>query len=186
MCLRCGQAAIDAICEKAEMSGAYAFYCEDLKEEFVTDYVFKCIEVRRAARDDRRPRGRRRRRCQRCDRPTSRRPTRCTRAATCSARRWPGRASPNGRSRSRTARARRSCRTARPARATTRSGSRSATWCAVKTLPLPCVATAGVGLRHCLCLVSPLLSRPPLPEGPAPQLASSPSSAWHGALQPGV
>ena len=35
--------AIEEICEKARASGAYAFYCEDLRKEFVTDYVFKCI-----------------------------------------------------------------------------------------------------------------------------------------------
>ncbi len=37
--------AIDEICEKARMSGAYAFYCEDLRREFLTDYVFKCIQA---------------------------------------------------------------------------------------------------------------------------------------------
>ena len=33
----------DAICAKAEASGAYAFYCEDQREEFVKDFVFRCI-----------------------------------------------------------------------------------------------------------------------------------------------
>ena len=37
--------AIEEICEKARMSGAYAFYCEDLRAEFLTDYVFKCIQA---------------------------------------------------------------------------------------------------------------------------------------------
>ena len=31
---------VDAICKKAETSGAYAFYCEDVRKEFVTDFVF--------------------------------------------------------------------------------------------------------------------------------------------------
>jgi len=39
------QSAIDAIREKAEISGAYAFYCEDLKEDFVENYVFKSIQA---------------------------------------------------------------------------------------------------------------------------------------------
>ena len=31
---------VEAICKKAETSGAYAFYCEDVRKEFVTDFVF--------------------------------------------------------------------------------------------------------------------------------------------------
>ena len=37
-------AAIDAICAKAEASGAYAFYCEDLRENFVSEYVYPCLQ----------------------------------------------------------------------------------------------------------------------------------------------
>lgn len=37
--------AIEAICAKAEASGAYSFYCEDLREEFVTDFVYPCIQT---------------------------------------------------------------------------------------------------------------------------------------------
>ena len=33
----------EEIARKAEMSGAYAFYCEDLKKDFVENYVFKSI-----------------------------------------------------------------------------------------------------------------------------------------------
>jgi len=35
---------IDAICAKAKQSGAYSFYCEDLKEDFLTNYVYKAIK----------------------------------------------------------------------------------------------------------------------------------------------
>eukprot|EP00939_MAST-03C_sp_MAST-3C-sp1_P003835 g3835.t1 len=35
---------IDAIRDKAEASGAYAFYCEDLREDFVNNYVYKAIK----------------------------------------------------------------------------------------------------------------------------------------------
>ena len=38
------QEAKDAIREKAEASGAYSFYCEDLREEFVTDYAFEALK----------------------------------------------------------------------------------------------------------------------------------------------
>ncbi len=38
------QADIDDIQRKAEQSGAYAFYCEDMREEFVTDYVYPAIK----------------------------------------------------------------------------------------------------------------------------------------------
>jgi argininosuccinate synthase len=38
-------AEVEAICAKAEQSGAYCFYNEDLKSEFVNDYIHK---VRRA------------------------------------------------------------------------------------------------------------------------------------------
>jgi argininosuccinate synthase len=38
-------AAIDEICEKAKASGAYSFYCEDLKSDFVNNYVFECIKA---------------------------------------------------------------------------------------------------------------------------------------------
>jgi len=36
---------VDAIRDKAETSGAYAFYCEDVKSEFVTDFVFKLLKT---------------------------------------------------------------------------------------------------------------------------------------------
>eukprot|EP00457_Paulinella_chromatophora_P006823 gb/GEZN01006842.1/.p1 GENE.gb/GEZN01006842.1/~~gb/GEZN01006842.1/.p1 ORF type:complete len:476 (-),score=66.87 gb/GEZN01006842.1/:151-1578(-) len=39
------QAAKDAVRDKAKQSGAYAYYCEDVKDEFVRDYIleyFKC------------------------------------------------------------------------------------------------------------------------------------------------
>lgn len=39
------QSQIDDICKKAEQSGAYAFYCEDMREEFVQDYVYPCIKA---------------------------------------------------------------------------------------------------------------------------------------------
>jgi len=35
---------VEAIRDKAETSGAYAFYCEDVKSEFVTDFVFKLLK----------------------------------------------------------------------------------------------------------------------------------------------
>lgn len=35
----------DAIRDKAEASGAYAFYCEDQREEFVNDFVYKAISA---------------------------------------------------------------------------------------------------------------------------------------------
>jgi len=38
------EAAIETICAKAEASGAYAFYCEDLRSEFVENFVFPCIQ----------------------------------------------------------------------------------------------------------------------------------------------
>ena len=37
--------AIDAIAEKAEMSGAYKFVCADLRRTFVEDYVFECVKA---------------------------------------------------------------------------------------------------------------------------------------------
>lgn len=36
---------VEAIRDKAETSGAYAFYCEDVKKEFVTDFVFKMLKT---------------------------------------------------------------------------------------------------------------------------------------------
>jgi|TARA_B110000208_G_scaffold191308_1_gene257731 argininosuccinate synthase len=39
------QEAKDAIRDKAEASGAYSFYCEDLSEEFVTDYAFTALKT---------------------------------------------------------------------------------------------------------------------------------------------
>jgi len=36
---------VEAISAKAETSGAYAFYCEDIKKEFVTDFVFKMLKT---------------------------------------------------------------------------------------------------------------------------------------------
>ena len=36
---------IDAICAKAEQSGAYSFYCADLRKPFVENYVFPCIQA---------------------------------------------------------------------------------------------------------------------------------------------
>lgn len=35
---------VDAIRDKAERSGAYAFYCEDLREDFAENYIFKAIK----------------------------------------------------------------------------------------------------------------------------------------------
>jgi len=35
---------VDAICAKAEQSGAYSFYCEDLRQDFVDNYIFKAIK----------------------------------------------------------------------------------------------------------------------------------------------
>merc|ERR1719353_360750 len=35
----------EEICAKAEQSGAYAFYCEDLRKDFVTDFVFPTIKA---------------------------------------------------------------------------------------------------------------------------------------------
>eukprot|EP01047_Picozoa_sp_COSAG01_P019753 COSAG01_NODE_1108_length_11662_cov_189.275534_11_plen_289_part_00 len=37
--------AIATICAKAEASGAVSFYCEDLRKEFVTDFVFPCLQT---------------------------------------------------------------------------------------------------------------------------------------------
>ena len=37
--------AIDDIRDKAALSGAYSFYCEDLREDFVENYVFKSIQA---------------------------------------------------------------------------------------------------------------------------------------------
>ena len=37
--------AIDEIRDKAALSGAYSFYCEDLREDFVENYVFKSIQA---------------------------------------------------------------------------------------------------------------------------------------------
>ena len=34
---------VEEICAKAEQSGAYAFYCEDLRKDFVENYIFKSI-----------------------------------------------------------------------------------------------------------------------------------------------
>ena len=34
----------DAIAEKAKASGAYSFYCEDLRKDFVVNYVFPSIQ----------------------------------------------------------------------------------------------------------------------------------------------
>ena len=36
---------VDAICAKAEASGAYCFYNEDLRSEFVTDFIQKCVRA---------------------------------------------------------------------------------------------------------------------------------------------
>jgi len=36
---------VEAICAKAEQSGAYCFYNEDLKDEFVTDYIHKVVRA---------------------------------------------------------------------------------------------------------------------------------------------
>jgi argininosuccinate synthase len=36
---------VEEICAKAETSGAYAFYCEDVRREFVTDFVFPTIRA---------------------------------------------------------------------------------------------------------------------------------------------
>ena len=36
---------VEAISAKAKQSGAYAFYCEDIRKEFVTDFVFKSIRA---------------------------------------------------------------------------------------------------------------------------------------------
>lgn len=36
---------VNEISAKAETSGAYAFYCEDVKKEFVTDFVFKMLKT---------------------------------------------------------------------------------------------------------------------------------------------
>eukprot|EP00938_MAST-03A_sp_MAST-3A-sp1_P002688 g2688.t1 len=35
---------VEEICAKAEQSGAYAFYCEDLRKDFVENYIFKSIK----------------------------------------------------------------------------------------------------------------------------------------------
>jgi len=35
----------EEICAKAEQSGAYSFYCEDLRRDFVTDFVFPTIKA---------------------------------------------------------------------------------------------------------------------------------------------
>ena len=35
---------LEEISKKAEESGAYAFYCEDARHEFVTDFVLPCIQ----------------------------------------------------------------------------------------------------------------------------------------------
>ncbi len=37
--------AIEEVCAKAEASGAYSFYCEDLRQDFVSSYVFPCIQT---------------------------------------------------------------------------------------------------------------------------------------------
>jgi argininosuccinate synthase len=39
------KADIEAICAKAEASGAYSFYCKDLRRPFIEKYLFPCIQA---------------------------------------------------------------------------------------------------------------------------------------------
>jgi len=38
-------ASVEAVRDKAEASGAYAFYCADLRRDFVANYVYECIRA---------------------------------------------------------------------------------------------------------------------------------------------